>query len=546
MTNSSPLRRSQLLSSPDRGYVSSFLLDDRNTELSHRDALAAAQAEHDRVRETALRVFDLYNLKEERKRILEQERREQERLKAEAEIAAEEKRLQELRAKSIPRPPPPKPEPEPVKPVEKQAEEKKPAPVLPEAKDSESPSRTQFKAQHPNASLPQPNGLFANRGQQAKSGPFDTVGQKQDQPQQSPAPDQNKPSPAMPSVAPTQPPAFASSVQPSQQKSSLDPLSDRYMQIHQALKQLRKDLATASKVAGSPLKGRLGDIRREIRPLIGLLTEGRGANVQPTSKIMALLRQSLDGQLPSPMVDGSRFVATPRQPSTEDVPNNGPTIPSLFVYIMNIIAKGIITQFIDECGVKPRAADPIGVFTAQVFSHKDFSWRGQSLIDILLAKFRVVCPVLFGSRGNDESERGKQALGWKRARIEDGLSSWVTEKNHNDRMAGLGAGFASISLRDFSKASKANPYPPTNYWKAFACIVNSPPNEISNTQLVVLRSMIDGHEQRFLNFYGNAAVAALRLALVEFPKKAPADSSGAGSLRALGDSLRSDGGLALT
>lgn len=287
MTDSSPLRGSQRLPSPDRGYVSSFLLDDRNTELSHRDALAAAQAEHDRVRETALRVFDLYHLKEERKRILEQERREQERLKAEAEIAAEEKRLQELRAKSIPRPPPPKPEPEPVKPVEKQAEEKRPTPVLvlPEAKDSEAPSRTQSKAQQPNASLSQPNGLFANLDQQAKSGPFGTAGQKQDQPQQSPAPDQNKLSPAMPSVAPTQRPAFASSVQPSQQKSSLDPLPDRYIQIHQALKQLRKDLATASKVAGSPLKGRVGSIRREIRYLIGQLTGtgGKGANVQSVS-----------------------------------------------------------------------------------------------------------------------------------------------------------------------------------------------------------------------------------------------------------------------
>ncbi|QPG96798.1 hypothetical protein C2857_005286 [Epichloe festucae Fl1] len=541
MTNSSPLRRSQLLSSPDRGHVSSFLLDDRNTELTHRDALAAAQAEHDRVRETALRVFDLYNLKEERNRILEQERREQERLKAEAEIAAEEKRLQELRAKSIPRPPPPKPEPEPVKPVEKQAEEKKPAPVLPEAKDSEAPSRTQFKAQQPNASLQQPNGPFANLCQQAKSGPVGTVGQKQDQPQQSPAPDQNKPSPAMPSVAPTQRPEFASSVQPSQQKSSLDPLSDRYIQIHQALKQLRKDLATESKVAGSPLKGSVGFIRRELRVTIGQLTGDRGANVHVTSQIMALLRQSLDGQLPSPMVDGSQFVATPRQPSTEDVPNNGPTIPSLFVYSINIIAKGIIGQFINECKANPKAADPIGVFTAQVFSHKDFSWRGQSLMDILLAKFRVACPVLFGSRGNDKSDMGKQALGWKR----DGPSSWVEEHKHHDIMAGLGTGFASISLRDFSKASKANPYPPTNYWKAFACIVNSPPNEISDTQLVVLRFMINGYEQRFLNFYGNAAVVALRLALVEFPKKAPANSSSAGSLRALGETLRSVGGLAL-
>jgi nucleoporin GLE1 len=108
-------------------------------------------------------------------------------------------------------------------------------------------------------------------------------------------------------------------------------------------------------------------------------------------------------------------------------------------------------------------------------------------------------------------------------------------------MTGLGAGFASISLRDFSKSSKVNPYPPTNYWMALASIVNTPAGETSNTQYVVLRAMIESHEKRFLQFYGNAALAALCLALVEFPKKAPANASAAGSLRALADLLREDG-----
>ena len=207
---------------------------------------------------------------------------------------------------------------------------------------------------------------------------------------------------------------------------------------------------------------------------------------------------------------------------------------------MNICAKAIISQFINEGGANTKAADPIGVFAAHIFSQKDFQWRGKSLIDILMAKYRIVCPVLFGFRGNDKTERGRHAIGWRK----DG-SSWVTEQSHNDRMTGLGAGFASLSLRDFSKTSKTNPYPPSNYWKALVGIVNSPAGETSNTQYVVLRSMIEGHEQRFLNFYGNAALAALRLALVEFPKKAPQNAMAAGSLRALADMLRSEQGLIL-
>lgn len=245
------------------------------------------------------------------------------------------------------------------------------------------------------------------------------------------------------------------------------------------------------------------------------------------------------GGTPSPPIDVGLFVVDKREP-VQGATHNDQTLPSLFIYLMNICAKAIINQFINEGGANPKAADPIGVFTAHIFSNQEFEWRGQSLIDIVMAKYRIVCPVLFGHRGSDRTERGRISIGWKK----DG-PAWITEQSHNDRMTGLGAGFASLSLRDFSKSSKKNPYPPTNYWKALAYIVNSPPNEISNTQYVVLRSMIQGHEQRFLNFYGNAALAALRLALVEFPKKAPQNATAAGSLAALADVLKSESGLVL-
>lgn len=237
----------------------------------------------------------------------------------------------------------------------------------------------------------------------------------------------------------------------------------------------------------------------------------------------------------SPPIPVSTFVTDNRQPR-EGATHNGDSLPALFLYLMNIFAKGIINQFINEGGANPKAADPIGVFTAQIFSNTDFQWRGRSLIDVLMAKYCVVCPALFGFRGNDRMEKGRLALGWRK----DG-PSWISEQAHNDRMTGLGAGFASISLRDFSKSKKENPYPPTNYWTALASIVNTPQGETSNTQYVVVRAMVDGHEHRFLNFYGNAALAALKLALVEFPKKAPEHAAAAGSLRTLADVLKTEG-----
>ncbi|KAM6522274.1 hypothetical protein FALCPG4_011950 [Fusarium falciforme] len=537
MTRSPTTRRSQLLSSPERNIAASFLLDTRNNELSHRDALAAAQVEHERVRQAAIRVYELHELQQEHRRIVEEERKEQERLRAEALVVAEEKRLRELKAKTIPRlppepeppTPPPAPKPDPSKttngttPVKESkrvepsttppSEIKKPA-LAPPAISS--PFAPQNK---PTISSPL---AAATSGQTTTHGLFQkTNGSATAQPA--------APAPAQPLVKPAAPPA----------QPAASPTEDRYSQIHQELKKLRRELQAQSKVPGSPLKGKLGTFRREIRVAIGQLTGGKGANAKPVQKITDTLKEALKGGTPSPPIDVGLFVVDKREP-VQGATHNDQTLPSLFIYLMNICAKAIINQFINEGGANPKAADPIGVFTAHIFSNQEFEWRGQSLIDIVMAKYRIVCPVLFGHRGSDRTERGRISIGWKK----DG-PAWITEQSHNDRMTGLGAGFASLSLRDFSKSSKKNPYPPTNYWKALAYIVNSPPNEISNTQYVVLRSMIQGHEQRFLNFYGNAALAALRLALVEFPKKAPQNATAAGSLAALADVLKSESGLVL-
>jgi nucleoporin GLE1 len=175
-----------------------------------------------------------------------------------------------------------------------------------------------------------------------------------------------------------------------------------------------------------------------------------------------------------------------------------------------------------------------------VFAEPDFLWRGKSLIDILLAKFRVVCPVVFGHKGNEKYEEGRRRLGWHK---EGG--SWVPEQQHSDRMTGLGAGFAAISLRNFSKSKKTNPFPPRNYWTAMARIVNTPPAEISNTQAIVLKAMIQHYEQKFLDAYGSAGRAALRVALVDFPGKCPVKTPATESLQVLAQMVKKETGLAL-
>jgi nucleoporin GLE1 len=76
-------------------------------------------------------------------------------------------------------------------------------------------------------------------------------------------------------------------------------------------------------------------------------------------------------------------------------------------------------------------------------------------------------------------------------------------------------------------------------------IVNTPSAEISNTQCVVLKAMVETYEQKFIEFYGTAALAALRTALIEFPARAPHKSAAVNSLEVLAQLLKRDTGLVL-
>jgi nucleoporin GLE1 len=217
-------------------------------------------------------------------------------------------------------------------------------------------------------------------------------------------------------------------------------------------------------------------------------------------------------------------------------------MPVLFIWILNIFAKAIINQLVNEAGAQPTAAEPIGILTVSIFGQKEFLWRGKPLIDIFMAKMRKVCPVLWGYRGNEKTEGGRTALGWHK----DG-DSWVDIQIHNNRMMGLGAGYAAICLRDFGRSQAAiSPWHPTHYWQSMSVIVNTPPDQTSPTQFMVLKAMIDHKEKSFLKFYGTAALAALRIALVDFPAKQANQSEVAVSaLKVLASKLERDHGLQL-
>ena len=186
--------------------------------------------------------------------------------------------------------------------------------------------------------------------------------------------------------------------------------------------------------------------------------------------------------------------------------------------------RNVIGQFISETAVDPKSADVIGVLAVTVFARPQYLFNGQSLIDLLWAKYHKHCPVLFGISGSERTQQGRAKMGWH---MDLGSGTFVREQEHYTRMAGLGAGFSAITLRDFSKSKNSNPAPNRIFWESLAQILNTPPPGVQPTHFVVLKALIDNSVQRIIGLFGGAGLAALRQALIYFPnEKGPQEQNG--------------------
>lgn len=476
-------------------------------EKEHRLALAAATLEHERVREGAERAHQLVQLQlewerqmqvDEEKQILEREQkalmereiagkkrelleaerlRELKRIAAEAQESAERARIEAARI----------PEPTPAPKIETIK------PVLPPA--STSTERASIASSQTNGNSPtQKLNSISITGAQAPSSSLPSSGQAIPQ----------APTPAITTITST--PLLQGSARSKHHQ---------YLEVHQRLKQLRK---TVNEMQDKELKKKTGEYRREIKKSVGQLTVDMKANTAPYNKIRDILNES--AKLQQPQLDIRSYLVGSLPPNAESLPGSAGLIQT---YLLNIFCKAVISQFVNEAGVAPRAAEPIGTVAIRIFAAPEFKWQGVSLIDILLAKFHAVCPILFGVYGRSPATK-KQKRG--------------------EALSGLGAGFAALSLRDFGKSTMQNPFPPSNYWQALACVINSPPKETTEEHFIVLKAMIEHHTERFIRFYGQAALLALRKAIVEFPQQSP-KSVASSSLSTLQVTLKRDINLSL-
>ena len=247
-----------------------------------------------------------------------------------------------------------------------------------------------------------------------------------------------------------------------------------------------------------------------------------------------------------PSVNITHFLVENKQPP--NAPTHGPG-PLLF--LLNQLAKKAIAQFIQESSDDVTTADSIGVVLAATFARPNYLFNGQSLIDVFWAKMHKSCPVLFGISGDEKTPLGRARLGWPSEFDAENRRAMISDDVHYRQTFGLAAGFASVTLRNFSKSKNRNPAPNHIFWEAAARIMNTPKGEVQPTQFVALKAMMETGAERVKQLFGSQGVTLMRQALVIFPRdRASRTEQGmlpptALALQALALALKSKYGLQL-
>lgn len=230
---------------------------------------------------------------------------------------------------------------------------------------------------------------------------------------------------------------------------------------------------------------------------------------------------------------------------------NDAQLPVTFIYALNMMSKETCKKFVNECSTDPAQASFVGTIISGIFSYSAFTWRGGHFFNIIEAKFRKDLPVVYNIRGKDTTVEGRDRIGWRRHKSEDGkLGDFIEGSQHYDRMTGLAAGFASLALRDYTKAAitRVNPFPPQNWWWGMTAIVDTPEADTTATHFTVLRFMIQGYEQSLFNIFGDKGKDQLFTSLVVFPYRgynndAIKDKSAVKAIEAFAMKLHKEKGL---
>ena len=253
----------QLAISTQEGFYAHLDRESHERETLHQQALAAATAKHENVRRTAEQYRERLEeqIQAERRRREIEDQRELEKLRQEkVEREIEERRREVERATKV------------------EIEEKKIAEVRRLEEEAAARRKVERERQDAEAAKRQEEERTKAARQKDEAAAAEARVKEAAIAAQKAHTEPIRRAP-LPAPAPAPAPAIQQSTLITQpiQDTQIEAEHSRYLEIHRALKGLRKFMMAQAK-QNAQLKGAMGDMRREIRKSVGQLRDGKGAN----------------------------------------------------------------------------------------------------------------------------------------------------------------------------------------------------------------------------------------------------------------------------
>jgi len=285
----------------------------------------------------------------------------------------------------------------------------------------------------------------------------------------------------------------------------------KYLELHKRMKEFRVTFWNQNKKVGQPLKEPIGNARRNLRLKLGQINIARATS---QAAIKSLRADSFDvaANTPGPMIDIRPFLVNQTIPPLANEAEA--QYPAFLLYMWIMFEKFLLKQFEKEASNEDgRIIQELGLIAASLFADQKYMWKGISLIDVLLAKMHHLCPIMFGIRGNMNTVEGQKRLGWMPIDKQP-----ATGEIYMQRIRGLSAGFAAMSLRSFGKVPAL---PMSEYWRCVVHVCNTPPADLYPGHFAILNGLLRDFYKKFMQHYGVQARGVLRRAIVDLPARAP-------------------------
>ncbi|KAG7876857.1 hypothetical protein KL937_005156 [Ogataea polymorpha] len=294
-------------------------------------------------------------------------------------------------------------------------------------------------------------------------------------------------------------------------KTNYVAVEQQYLKYKQDIADIKRDVVEKMKEpANKELKKLVGVQKRKINPKFGQLTNSEPQWQRIMSQIHSLVTEAKSNEL-------------------------------AYRWLLNFMAKAIISQAETEVTVKPDSAVPLAKLALNLLIvFPEFEYY-------LMARFVKKCPLVIGYTCTIDTEQGRQRMGWKRKA--DG--KWEEDIQYDERLSGIATVYAVMcrlqidaTFLGCDAAQTKHPLPISRAWTMMSRLVNLPLNLATSVHFAVAGMWWDSCAAQICAAYGRQGAKLLRVTCADWTQAvAERKYSGAARLRLLGEDWQRGGEL---